>query len=271
MRALPFSDLWFYGTVGLAFLLGLLCVALTPTLRGRGFAGVLKGTFCFVLISFLGFGGLHHVDVTWKLRERVELRVDPLSRLDRLSLKVLEEMLVADPRIKGRFLAYLDNNKGSEREAAARLASRGNRRLDDQSLRLRNRLILQLLGQVDRKTCGDFLGGTVRTESLVPALASLDDASLEAWARLGVLASMAEMSQMPVPTATDQGVQFAFRELYSQMEGPERLRLGRHFQAIADGNTPSEEDACWASRAFYRTLEHVKSPNHATLMRLVTP
>jgi len=154
--------------------------------------------------------------------------------------------------------------QGELRDAIQALAARGMRRLGDEQLATRTRIVGRMLQGLDTATCAAMATGQQNEAVHDAAVLVLDPDSLEAWVELSFAAARAELEQRPLPPQSYPQVQSALQAVAVRLSQAEAERLSRALSNLAE-QPPAE--ACWAARNLYQVVPRLDPPASTVLAR----
>ncbi len=163
------------------------------------------------------------------------------------------------------FREQLDGLPPKELRAAIQsLAARGMRRLPDERLDVRTRVVGRMLDALDVQTCSAMATGKQNEAVHDAAVLVLDPASLEDWVALSFEAARAELEAAPDRRPSPTELQLALKALFERVPEADAERLR---QALGDlgGQPPAE--ACWAARTTYASVQELPPPVARVLAR----
>ncbi len=150
------------------------------------------------------------------------------------------------------------------RAAIQVLAAKGMRRLSDEQLLLRTRLVGRMLDGLDAATCRAMVTGEQNETVHDTAVIVLDPESLEQWTALSFEAARAELEQVPATSASPAELQLALAALFQRFPEAEGERLR---QALAKLSEQPPAEACWAARTMYAAVPELPAPISKVLAR----
>jgi hypothetical protein len=186
------------------------------------------------------------------------------SRYD-TQLAILTARLASHPEFRQRVNGL---PAGEAREIGQQLALRGLRRLTDDELAARARVLGRILRLSDTATCAAIVNSGV-TPGLESAIRQLPDDDMQEWLELVFESTVAEVEQRRAPhSPTRTRVNQALASLSSRLS-PDDADAVRH--ALADQQSMSAEQSCKAGRLLYGALPELPAADRAVLARaLVT-
>lgn len=146
------------------------------------------------------------------------------------------------PRFREAFEDVDDEERAFR--TGAMFSTRGFPRLPDATIDTLARLRGRLLGLLSTRECARIARGEVSSTSTVELLARLNTVDLRRILSIGHRASLAELSNPPLPRATESEMQGAWTSFGEALSPREVDR----FIAFAETSSPSAEDLCWAER-----------------------
>lgn len=194
------------------------------------------------------------------LREAAPPRPPNLSRFDAAFDRQLA-LLEGVPAFRAQ-LAGLPRKE--LHQAIQQLAAKGMRRLPDDRLRARTRIVGRMLEGLDLETCSAMATGRQNEAVHDAAVLVLDPDSLDVWVVLSFEAARAELEKRPATRPTPQELQLALRALFETVPEPDAERLRRALADLA-GQPPAE--ACWAARTTYAAIGRLPEPIARVLAR----
>lgn len=150
------------------------------------------------------------------------------------------------------------------RQAIQTLAAKGMRRLPDDRLQARTRIVGRMLEGLDVETCSAMATGRQNEAVHDAALLALDPDSLDAWVALSFEAARAELEKRPVSRPTAQELQLSLDVLFKRV--PE-ADAGRLRVALAGLASQPPAEACWAARTTYAAVPDLPAPAARVLAR----
>lgn len=150
------------------------------------------------------------------------------------------------------------------RGAIQGLAAKGMRRLPDDRLQVRTRIVGRMLEGLDIETCAAMATGRQNATVHDAAVLVLDPASLDEWVALSFEAARAELEGVSTPRPSYAEIQLALRTVGERLPEAEATRLSQALANLADA-PPAE--ACWAARNLYRIVPELGPPARETLAR----
>lgn len=150
------------------------------------------------------------------------------------------------------------------RAAVQSLAARGMRRLPDERLQVRTRIVGRMLDGLDVASCSAMATGKQNEAVHDAAVIVLDPEALEEWVALSFEAARAELEKAPAERPSPQQLQLALDLLFQRV--PE-ADAGRLRQALASLATQPPAEACWAARTTYASVPALPTPVARVLER----
>lgn len=145
------------------------------------------------------------------------------------------------------------------------LSARSFPRLADATIDALARLRGRLLGRLSTRVCAQVARGDVSSTSTVELLARLDTVDLRRILSIGHRASLAELSNPPLPRATESEMQEAWTSFGEALAPREVDRL----VAFVETASPSPEDLCWAERTVWRVMPELDAGDEKILLRMI--
>lgn len=142
-------------------------------------------------------------------------------------------------------------------QAIQSLAAKGMRRLPDERLRVRTRIVGRMLEGLDVETCSAMATGRQSAAVHDAAVLVLDPASVEEWVALSFEAARAELEKQATRRPTPQELQLALGALFRHVPEADAERLRQALANLAD-RPPAE--ACWAARTTYAAVPQLPGP-----------
>jgi hypothetical protein len=183
-----------------------------------------------------------------------------LSRFDAAFDRHLTE-LAEVPAFKDRLQGL---PRSDLREAIQGLAAKGMRRLGDERLTVRTRIVGRMLQGLDVETCSAMATGRQNETVHDAAVIVLDPESLDEWVALSFDAARAELEQAPAQRPTPQELQLALGALLKRVPEADSERLRQALGSLSE-QTPAE--ACWAARTTYAAVPSLPVPVARVLER----
>jgi hypothetical protein len=183
-----------------------------------------------------------------------------LSRFDAAFDRNLTE-LAAVPAFRAQ-LAGLPRKE--LRQAIQSLAAKGMRRLPDERLAVRTRIVGRMLEGLDLETCSAMATGRQNEAVHDAAVIVLDPESLEEWVALSFEAARAELEKRPATRPSPQELQLALSVLFKRVPEADSERLR---QALAGLSEKPPAEACWAARTTYAAAAELPAPVARVLER----
>ncbi len=143
------------------------------------------------------------------------------------------------------------------RQAIQSLSAKGMRRLPDERLRARTRIVGRMLEGLDVEMCSAMATGRQSEAVHDAAVLVLDPGSVEEWVGLSFEAARAELEKHPTRRPTPQELQFSLGALFRHVPEADSERLRQALTRLAD-ETPAE--ACWAARTTYEAVPQLPGP-----------
>ena len=150
------------------------------------------------------------------------------------------------------------------RQAIQTLAAKGMRRLSDDHLLARTRIVGRMLEGLDVETCSAMATGRQSEAVHDAALLVLDPDSLDAWVVLSFEAARAELEKQPASRPTPQELQLSLDVLFKAVPEADSGRLRAALSSLAS-QPPAE--ACWAARTTYAAVSGLPAPVARVLAR----
>jgi len=150
------------------------------------------------------------------------------------------------------------------RTAIQSLAAKGMRRLPDERLEARTRIVARMLQELDVETCGAMATGKQNDAVHDAAVIVLDPPSLDEWVALSFEAARAELENAPAERPSPQELQLALGALFERVPEADAGRLRQALASLSE-QTPSE--ACWAARTTYAAVPSLPVPVARVLAR----
>lgn len=150
------------------------------------------------------------------------------------------------------------------RQAIQSLAAKGMRRLPDERLQVRTRIVGRMLQSLDVETCSAMATGKQNEVVHDAAVIVLDPESLEEWVALSFEAARAELEKRPSARPSQQELQLALNLLFKLVPEADSERLRQALAALSE-QPPAE--ACWAARTTYAAVAGLPAPIARVLER----
>lgn len=230
--------------------------------RGLGKMGsVLVALVVYALIR-IGAGGSEPVFTAEEVAE--EYGIDSVkARIVAEELNAFADSAVELPRFREAFEDVDDEERAFR--TGAMFSTRGFPRLPGATIDTLARLRGRLLGRLSTRDCARVAEGGVSSTSAVSFLARLDTVDLRQMLSIGHRASLAALSNPPLPRTTASEVQQAWTT-FGEALAPREID---RFIAFTDVSSPSAEDLCWAERTVWRVMPELDARHKKILLRII--
>lgn len=166
---------------------------------------------------------------------------------------------------------FLDSphKSGQQMQQAARaLTQEGVKRLDDETLLSRTRVMRYMIDRASTAVCAAMGRGTVTEAQLAQAMETLDEEELRSFSRVIIRAMEAEIQKTRRSTEIGQAeIQLAFGQVGEALSGAE---VERFQQVASNPNGASDEDMCWFNRKLHGLVFSLGEPSNITLAYVLT-
>lgn len=230
--------------------------------RGLGKVGsVLVALVVYALIR-VGAGGSEPAFTAEDVSEKYEID-SAKARIVADQMNTFADSAVELPRFRKAF-EDVDEEERAFRTGAM-ISTRGYPRLDDATIDTLARLRGRLLERLSTRECAQIARGDVSSTSTPELLARLDTLDLRRILSIGHRASLAELSNPPLPRATESEMQEAWASVGEALAPREVDR----FLAFVETSSPSDEELCWAERTVWRVMPDLDARDKKVLLRMI--
>lgn len=167
-----------------------------------------------------------------------------------------------------RFAALTRQGSEASRNAGFDLALKGTARLDHATLERRMEILNAAVVAAAPAQCaaiargGESGNAQATSTAMLQALEKLPPAQIDAWFRISLQASRAELDKKPATTVASGDAEAAMQALLDSLPAEQRQRLSQIAPRIGQAN---DEDACWTTRTLLRQSLSLPEPHRGRL------
>ena len=160
--------------------------------------------------------------------------------------------------------------KGAERDSGMALSTRGIKRLPDDALETRARILGLVFDRIDADACGQLVAGhpSVRAlDGMMTAINALPEVERREWAHLSALSMRAELLQLPKPASDSTAFLAALMKVVQNVPKPDSARF---LEALAVSESASNADQCFMGKTLYAQGLALSDRDRRALLRGLT-
>jgi hypothetical protein len=221
---------------------------------------ILKKVFSVLWISI--FVVLLKTPITSGLKRSLRDLVSTKTRYEKIAGIMIDEVAQSNPRFREELIAVKNPSNYTRT-----LTSKGLKRINDQDLLDRGKLLLAISKVGGEQICSGFMTGIMDEKVLFEALEKLPDEDLNGFILIVKKALLAELNQTPFFIVSEKDFKIIIDKYLSLLPEHEGQKLWEVFNLISEKKPVTLKDGCDGTMIFYGNLNKLSKSDAGNLLR----